>query len=105
VAAVDPFPYEEEGAFIERLRGWTEPPLLLTLDSVQDPRNLGAMVRCANTVGAQGVILPKDRSAGVTAAAAKASQKGPLRQPCGDSNSAQNINESIDLRERGQASV
>ena len=46
-------------------------PLLLALDQVQDPHNLGAVLRVADGVGAVGVILPKDRSVGLGAAAAR----------------------------------
>jgi len=46
-------------------------PLLLALDQVQDPRNLGAVLRVADGVGAVGVLLPKDRSAELGAAAAR----------------------------------
>ncbi|HXF78436.1 MAG TPA: 23S rRNA (guanosine(2251)-2'-O)-methyltransferase RlmB [Usitatibacter sp.] len=48
-----------------------EPPLLLILDGVQDPHNLGACLRVADGAGAHAVIAPKDRSVGLTAAAAK----------------------------------
>ncbi|GAB7027508.1 23S rRNA (guanosine(2251)-2'-O)-methyltransferase RlmB [Geotalea toluenoxydans] len=47
--------------------------LLLVLDGVQDPHNLGALIRSAACAGAQGVIIPKDRAVGVTAAVEKAS--------------------------------
>jgi 23S rRNA (guanosine2251-2'-O)-methyltransferase len=50
-----------------------EPPLLLLLDGIQDPHNLGAILRSAEAMGAHGVILPKRRSAPLNAAAAKAS--------------------------------
>ncbi len=46
-------------------------PLLLALDCVQDPRNVGAVLRVADGVGAAGVILPKDRAAGLSAAVAR----------------------------------
>ena len=46
-------------------------PLLLALDQVQDPHNLGAVLRVADGVGAAGVLLPKDRSAGLGAGAAR----------------------------------
>ncbi len=46
-------------------------PLLLALDSVQDPRNLGAVLRVADGLGAAGVVVPKDRSAGLSALAAR----------------------------------
>jgi 23S rRNA (guanosine2251-2'-O)-methyltransferase len=48
-------------------------PLVLVLDGVTDPRNLGAILRAADGAGASGVVIPKDRAAGVTAAAVKAS--------------------------------
>jgi 23S rRNA (guanosine2251-2'-O)-methyltransferase len=48
-----------------------EPPLLLLLDGVQDPHNLGACLRVADGAGAHAVIAPKDRSCGLTTAAAK----------------------------------
>ncbi|HEX6138538.1 MAG TPA: 23S rRNA (guanosine(2251)-2'-O)-methyltransferase RlmB [Casimicrobiaceae bacterium] len=49
-----------------------EPALLLVLDGVTDPHNLGACLRSADAFGAQAVIVPKDRAVGVTATAAKA---------------------------------
>lgn len=50
-----------------------EPPFLFLLDNIQDPHNLGAMIRTANLAGAHGVIIPKNRAAGLTATVAKAS--------------------------------
>jgi 23S rRNA (guanosine2251-2'-O)-methyltransferase len=58
--------------FIEDvLEGLEEPPLLLILDGVQDPHNLGACLRVADGAGAHAVIAPKDRSVGLTLAAIK----------------------------------
>lgn len=58
--------------FIEdALEGIDEPPLLLILDGVQDPHNLGACLRVADGAGAHAVIAPKDRSVGLTTAAIK----------------------------------
>jgi 23S rRNA (guanosine2251-2'-O)-methyltransferase len=48
-------------------------PLLLVLDGLEDPHNLGAILRTAEAVGAQGVILPNRRAVGLTATVAKAS--------------------------------
>ena len=56
----------------EVLDGLHEPPLLLILDGVTDPHNLGACLRSADAFGAQAVIVPKDRAAGVNATVAKA---------------------------------
>ena len=49
-----------------------EPPLLLVLDGVTDPHNLGACLRSADAFGAQAVVVPKDRAVGVNATVAKA---------------------------------
>ena len=58
--------------FIEDvLDGLTEPPLLLILDGVQDPHNLGACLRVADGAGAHAVIAPKDHAVGLTLAAIK----------------------------------
>lgn len=50
-----------------------EPPFLFLLDGIEDPHNLGAIIRTANLAGAHGVIIPKHRNAGVNATVAKAS--------------------------------
>lgn len=68
VAEVDPYRYADPD---ELLRG--EDALLVALDQVQDPRNLGAVCRSAEQAGAAGVAIPERRAAEVTAAACKAS--------------------------------
>jgi 23S rRNA (guanosine2251-2'-O)-methyltransferase len=55
-----------EGALDELLDKATAPPLLLVLDGVQDPHNLGACLRTADAAGASAVIVPRDRAAGLT---------------------------------------
>ena len=50
-----------------------EPPFLVLLDNIEDPHNLGAIIRTANQAGAHGVIIPKRRAVGLTATVAKAS--------------------------------
>jgi 23S rRNA (guanosine2251-2'-O)-methyltransferase len=68
VAEVDPYPYADARGLLEQPDG-----LIVALDQVQDPRNLGAVCRSAEAVGATGVVIPSRRSAAVTAAACKAS--------------------------------
>jgi len=68
VAEVDPYPYVDSDALLERKDG-----LIVALDQVQDPRNLGAICRSAEFAGAVGVVIPERRSAEVTAVACKAS--------------------------------
>ncbi len=50
-----------------------EPPFLILLDGIEDPHNLGAIIRTANLAGAHGVIIPKHRAVGLTATVAKTS--------------------------------
>jgi 23S rRNA (guanosine2251-2'-O)-methyltransferase len=68
VARVEPYPYSG----LEEILASPE-PLVVVLDGVTDPRNLGAVLRAADGAGVSGVVLPKDRAAGVTAVAVKAS--------------------------------
>jgi len=69
---VEPFHYAELDEVLDRVRGEAD-ALILLLDSVQDPHNLGALIRSAACAGAAAVVIPKDRAAGVTAVAEKAS--------------------------------
>jgi 23S rRNA (guanosine2251-2'-O)-methyltransferase len=73
VAEVREFKYLELEALIELAASAGVPPLLVLLDGIQDPHNLGAIVRSAHALGAHGVVLMKDRAASVTAAVMKAS--------------------------------
>lgn len=59
--------------FLGKLKDIPSPPLLLALDSIQDPHNLGAIIRSAVAAGANGIILPKDRSASLTGTVIKVS--------------------------------
>jgi 23S rRNA (guanosine2251-2'-O)-methyltransferase len=68
VAEVDPYPYADPGGLLRE-----EDVLLVALDQVQDPRNLGAVCRSAEFAGAAAVVVPERRSAAVTAATCKAS--------------------------------
>ena len=67
-ARVGPYPYSDLGEILA-----APAPLVLVLDGVIDPRNLGAALRAADGAGASGVVIPKNRAVGVTAAAVKAS--------------------------------
>ena len=68
VAEVDPYPYADPGSLLSHPAA-----LVLALDQVQDPRNLGAICRSAEAAGVAGVVIPERRSASVTAAACKTS--------------------------------
>ena len=62
-------------------RTGAQPPLLVALDGITDPHNLGAVIRCAAAFGAHGVLVPERRAAGVGAAAWKASAGALARVP------------------------
>jgi 23S rRNA (guanosine2251-2'-O)-methyltransferase len=68
VAEVDPYPYADPARLLDE-----EDALVVALDQVQDPHNLGAVCRAAEGSGAAGVVIPERRAASVTAAACKAS--------------------------------
>lgn len=71
VAAVRAYATVEE--ILQRARDKGEPPLVVVCDELSDPHNLGAVIRTAECAGAHGVIIPKRRSAGLTAVVAKTS--------------------------------
>jgi 23S rRNA (guanosine2251-2'-O)-methyltransferase len=68
VARVEPYPYADAGELARAAQ-----PLLVCLDQVTDPRNLGAVARSAEGAGATGIVLPAHRSARVTAVVCRAS--------------------------------
>ena len=68
VAEVDPYPYADPRALLDAPDG-----LIVALDQIQDPRNLGAICRSADAAGAGGIVIPTRRAASVTPVAAKAS--------------------------------
>jgi|SRR5699024_10667099 len=78
---VPPFSYSEPADLLTAARNDGEPPLLVALDGVTDPRNLGAMIRSAAAFGAHGVLLPQRRSAGMTAVAWRSSAGTAARLP------------------------
>ncbi len=67
VAEVDPYPYADPVRLLA-----VEEALVVALDQVQDPRNLGAVARSAEAAGAAGLVIPERRAAEVTAVACKA---------------------------------
>jgi 23S rRNA (guanosine2251-2'-O)-methyltransferase len=67
------FGYVEVGTILAAAVGAAEPPLLVILDGVEDPQQLGAIARSAVALGAHGLVIPRDRAAGVTPAVVKAS--------------------------------
>ena len=73
IAYAAAYEYAEVEEILENARKKGEPPFIFLLDNIEDPHNLGAIIRTANLAGAHGVIVPKNRAAGLTAVVAKTS--------------------------------
>lgn len=73
VAYVSAYKYVTVETILERAQAKEELPLVLVLDELEDPHNLGAILRTADAAGAHGVIIPKHRAVGLTETVAKAS--------------------------------
>jgi 23S rRNA (guanosine2251-2'-O)-methyltransferase len=73
LAYVDPFEYRSIDEMLECAADRDEPPWILLLDMIQDPQNLGTLLRTAEAVGVHGVVIPTRRSATVTPAVVSAS--------------------------------
>jgi 23S rRNA (guanosine2251-2'-O)-methyltransferase len=71
VAQVTPLPTYQEADLPQLLQNLSTPAFLLVLDGITDPHNLGACLRSADAAGVNAVILPKDKSVGLTAAVSK----------------------------------
>jgi 23S rRNA (guanosine2251-2'-O)-methyltransferase len=78
---VPAYEYADPADLLERSRAAGELPLVVMLDKITDPRNLGAVVRSAAAFGAHGVVIPERRSASMTASAWKASAGAASRVP------------------------
>jgi 23S rRNA (guanosine2251-2'-O)-methyltransferase len=78
---VPPFAYHSLPDLLAEAHEAGVPPLLVALDGVTDPRNLGAVIRSALAFGAQGVIVPERRAAGVTATTWRTSAGAAARVP------------------------
>jgi 23S rRNA (guanosine2251-2'-O)-methyltransferase len=99
IAYTAAYEYSEIDDMFELAEKKGEDPFLILLDEIEDPHNLGAIIRTANLAGAHGVIIPKRRAVGLTATVAKTS--------CGALNytpvaKVTNLSKTIDeLKERG----
>lgn len=73
IAYVASFNYAEVSDILNKAKEKGEPPFIIILDGIEDPHNLGAIIRTANLAGAHGVIIAKHHASGLTATAVKAS--------------------------------
>lgn len=73
IAYAAAYSYATVEEILDNAKAKKEAPFVILLDSIQDPHNLGAIIRTANLAGAHGIIIPKRRAVGLTATVAKAS--------------------------------
>ncbi len=99
IAAASAYAYASVEDILARAEEKGEKPFVIVLDGIEDPHNLGAVIRTANLAGAHGVIIPKRRAAGLTASAVKASAGAVHYTPVAK---VTNLSQTIrDLKERG----
>ena len=89
---VPPYEYAHPMELLEKVISQGKVPLLVALDGITDPRNLGAIIRSVAAFGGQGVIVPQRRSVGLTASAWKTSAGAAARTPVA---MASNLNNTI----------
>ena len=89
---VPPYEYAHPMELLEKVISQGKVPLLVALDGITDPRNLGAIIRSVAAFGGQGVIVPQRRSVGLTASAWKTSAGAAARTPVA---MASNLNQTI----------
>ncbi len=73
IAYIAAYEYAEVDDILATAREKDEPPFIFLLDNIEDPHNLGAIIRTANLAGAHGVIIPKNRAVGLTPTVARTS--------------------------------
>lgn len=99
IAYAASYEYAEVEDILKRAKDKNEDPFIIILDNIEDPHNLGAIIRTANLAGAHGVIIPKHRAVGLTATVAKASAGAINYTPVAKvTNIAQTIEE---LKDKG----
>ncbi len=99
IAQVAAYTYSSVEDILENARKKGEAPFIILLDGIEDPHNLGSIIRTANQAGAHGVIIPKHRSVGLTAVAAKASAGAVNYVPVAKVSNIGNVIE--DLKKEG----
>ena len=95
VAYAAAYTYAEVSDILDAARAKNEPPFIFLLDEIEDPHNLGAIIRTANLAGAHGVIIPKRRAAGLTAVVARTSAGALNYTPVAKVNNLSNTIEEL----------
>lgn len=98
-ASIAAYKYADLDDLFDVAKARNEDPFFIILDELEDPHNLGSIIRTADAIGVHGIIIPKRRSVGLTATVAKASTGAIEHVPvCRVNNLAQTVDE---LKERG----
>lgn len=99
IAQVAAYDYSTVEDILKKAEAKGEAPFIILLDNIEDPHNLGAIIRTANLAGAHGVIIPKHRAVGLTATVAKTSAGALNYTPVAK---VANLGQTIDeLKEKG----
>ena len=99
IAYIAAYEYGSVEDILKKAEDKGEQPFVIILDDIEDPHNLGAIIRTANLAGAQGVIIPKHRASGLTATVVKASAGAINYTPVAK---VTNISKTIEeLKEKG----
>lgn len=99
IAYAAAYEYATVDDILKKAEEKNEPPFIILLDNIEDPHNLGAIIRTANLAGAHGVIIPKHRAVGLTATVAKTSAGALNYTPVAK---VTNISKTIEeLKEKG----
>ena len=99
IAQVAAYDYSTVEDILKKAEDKGEAPFIILLDNIEDPHNLGAIIRTANLAGAHGVIIPKHRAVGLTATVAKTSAGALNYTPVAK---VANLGQTIDeLKEKG----
>lgn len=70
-AQISPYSYQDLGDLIQQAKAKTEHPVIVVCDGITDPHNLGAIIRTAEALGAQGLVIPQRRAVGLTSTVMK----------------------------------
>ncbi|MES1026653.1 23S rRNA (guanosine(2251)-2'-O)-methyltransferase RlmB [Gloeocapsa sp. BRSZ] len=97
-AQIAPYAYSDLGELIERAKAIAESPVIVAAEGITDPHNLGAIIRTAEAIGAQGLVIPQRRAAGITSsvmkAAAGALEKFPVARVVNFSRALEELKEA-----------
>lgn len=98
VAVVSPKEYEDPDEMVDRALASGKPPIIIILDGIEDPHNLGAVIRTAEAAGADGIVIPERNAAHLSAAVARASAGALEHMPVARVPNLSNFIEKIKVK-------